>query len=397
MVVGSNSQQHLSSFLKASLLEIMGILGAECGSLFIFDNKNNELILDTFQNSKKIAFDKVRFRMGEGVAGKVVEHRAPVLVKDIDADARFGKNGFAHYHTKSFISVPLIGPVGLIGLINIADKSDRQAFTEKDLEFAKRLAEYSCVIAYNTLLLETLRQEKEEAERQRTLLEKYASVGKLAAGVVHEINSPLDGVLRFTNLLLSQSQNSATMRDYLTEIKQGLQRIEGITKSLLQFSHQVNRSNSKIQQWMRLHELMDESISIFSPRFKDQAVDLQKDYAQSYEIFDAGIAHVFMNLVKNALDAMPRGGNLKIYTRSRGKDLCIVFKDTGAGIPVALQDKVFEPFFTTKVRGKGTGLGLAICREIVSRYEGSIELESTVKEGSTFTVVIPEKYIRHVG
>ncbi len=395
MVTGNTTEQRLGNFLKASLLEIMGILHAECGSLFLFDASNKELVLDTFQNTKKLNFTKVRCRLGEGVSGKVIERQAAVLVKDIDTDHRFSRNGFAHYHTKSFISVPLVGPSGLVGLINIADRSDRQAFTEKDLEFAKRLAEYACIIAYNAEVSEKLRKEKEESDRQRFLLEKYASVGKLAAGVVHEINSPLDGVLRFTNLLLAQVQQKTTAYDYLSEIKLGLERIEGITRSLLQFSHQVNQGAAKRQNWILLNDMLDESLGIFNPRFKDQAVELKKDYLPfKYEIFDAGIAHVFMNLVKNALDAMPRGGLLNVYVRRRGNDLCVVFKDTGGGIPVAIQDKIFEPFFTTKVQTKGTGLGLAICREIMTRYNGAIELESTLQEGSVFTVVIPADFAR---
>jgi signal transduction histidine kinase len=185
------------------------------------------------------------------------------------------------------------------------------------------------------------------------------------------------------------------MHDYLSEIKLGLKRIESITGSLLQFSHQVNQGAVKQQNWILLNDMLDESIDIFNPRFKDQAVELKKEYLPlRYEIFDAGIAHVFMNLVKNALDAMPRGGSLNVYVRRRGKDLCVVFKDTGGGIPVVIQDKIFEPFFTTKAQTKGTGLGLAICREIMSRYNGAIELESTLREGSVFTVVIPAEYVR---
>ncbi|MFA5101235.1 MAG: GAF domain-containing protein, partial [Candidatus Omnitrophota bacterium] len=239
------SQAQIKNFLKDSLLEIMSILKAECGSLFVFDGQNKELVLESFQNSKKIALSGVKYRMGEGVSGKVIESHTPVLVKDINTDRRFHKNGFAHYHTNSFISVPLVTPDGLIGLINIADKSTNEPFTEKDLEFASTLAEYACIIAYNLDLSEKLRMEKEEIDRQKALLEKYATVGKLAAGVVHEVNNPLDGIIRFTNMLLGQSDSHSVAHEYLLEIKRGLSRIENITRSLLQFSHQVNASAAK--------------------------------------------------------------------------------------------------------------------------------------------------------
>jgi len=231
----STSLGQVKNFLKDSLLEIMSILKAECGSLFLFDGRSRELVLESFQNSKKISLSGVKYRMGEGVSGKVIESRAPVLVKDINTDTRFHKNGFTHYCTNSFISVPLVTPDGIIGLINIADKSTHEPFNEKDLEFASTLAEYACIIAYNLDLSEKLRAEKEELDKQKSLLEKYATVGKLAAGVVHEVNNPLDGIIRFTNMLLKQAEAHSVTQEYLGEIKRGLSKIENITKSLLQF------------------------------------------------------------------------------------------------------------------------------------------------------------------
>jgi signal transduction histidine kinase len=110
---------------------------------------------------------------------------------------------------------------------------------------------------------------------------------------------------------------------------------------------------------------------------------------------DLGISHIVVNIIKNAFDAMPDGGILEISTEMRDSLLEINFKDTGIGIPAEIKEHVFEPFFTTKSIDKGTGLGLAISKEIINKYEGSIEAQSLPGEGSTFTVSIPKKYLEN--
>jgi signal transduction histidine kinase len=396
MITSENtSQAQIKNFLKDSLLEIMSILNAECGSLFLFDGQNKELVLESFQNSKKISLGGIKYRMGEGVSGKVIESNIPVLVKDINSDRRFHKNGYAHYHTNSFISVPLVSPDGLIGLINIADKSNHEAFSEKDLEFASTLAEYACIIAYNLDLSEKLRLEKEELDRQKSLLEKYATVGKLAAGVVHEVNNPLDGIIRFTNMLLAQVDMHTVMHEYLVEIKRGLSRIENITKSLLQFSHQVNSSPAK-QSYSDLLMVIDDSVGAYASQIAENIKVNLRLSAPAIRIMDLGLSHIFVNLLKNAIDAMPHGGVLDISTELLDEKLIITVGDTGTGMPASVIEHIFEPFYTTKAHDKGTGLGLAICREIINRYDGSLTVESAVNQGSVFTIKIPAKFIKYV-
>lgn len=395
MITAENSSQaQIKNFLKDSLLEIMSILKAECGSLFLFDCKNKELVLESFQNSKKISLAGVKYRMGEGVSGKVIESHAPVLVTDINTDRRFHKNGFGHYRTNSFISVPLVTPDGLIGLINIADKSTHEPFTEKDLEFASTLAEYACIIAYNLDLSEKLRAEKEEIDRQKALLEKYATVGKLAAGVVHEVNNPLDGIIRFTNMLLGQSDSHSVAHEYLLEIKRGLSRIENITKSLLQFSHQVNATAAK-QSYVELNQIIEDSLSVFGALMSGNIRIERRLSAPAIKLIDLGLSHLFVNLIKNAIDAMPQGGSLRIETSVRDEKLTMIVSDSGNGMDESVIEHIFEPFYTTKAQDKGTGLGLAICKEIVNRYDGAIAVDSAIGKGSTFTITIPAKFIKY--
>lgn len=385
----------LKNFLHSTLREIMSVVDADCGSLFLFDPEHKELILDSFYNSGNLHIEGLRQRIGEGISGKVAQLKVPVLVNNINTDARFNRNGFSHYRTNSFISVPLVGSEGILGLINIADKSTGGPFSEKDLQFAVVLAKYACVIVENLLHSSKLKIEKEALHKQKSLLEKYASVGKLAAGVVHEINNPLDGIIRYTNISLEQVENNSIAREYLLEVKKGLNRIANTTKSLLEFSYQVNSGLSQAKKFVDLHKSIDESLDVLKEKARGP-IRIDKKYMVSLpRIRDFGIQHVAINLIKNALDAMPAGGVLEISTDIKDSAVEIVFQDTGTGIQDEVIGHIFEPFFTTKTIDKGTGLGLSICNEIINKYTGSIRVQSSPGKGSKFTILIPKEHLEN--
>ena len=392
---GTNETEYvlLRSFLSNTLKEIMSVINAECGSLFLFDSQQKELVLDSFYNSGTIHLEGLKQKIGEGISGKVVNIKTPILVKDIANDSRFRRNGFTHYRTNSFISIPLNTSRGILGVINLTDKSSGDAFCEKDLEFAVAISKYACLIIENFNICGELRQEKESLHKQKSLLEQYASVGKLAAGVVHEINNPLDGVIRYSNILLDQLKDNSIAREYLLEVKKGLHRIANITKSLLEFSHQINSTKSK--KYVDLHQLIDESLDLLREK-RNGNIRLNKKYTNNLlRVLDHGLSHIFVNMIKNAFDAMPDGGELEVTTDLKDNLIEICFTDTGLGIPADIRERIFDPFFTTKSIDKGTGLGLAICNEIISKYEGRIDVQSSPGKGSTFIVLIPHKYLEN--
>lgn len=391
----SHADEVIKDVLNIALKEIMSLIGAECGSLFLSDSLQRELVLNTFYNSGSIHLEGLRKKMGEGISGKVADIKEPILVKDIERDLRFSKNGFKHYKTNSFISLPLTTSRGTLGLINLADKSSGDAFSEKDFECATTLARYACFSVDILLNCTNLRAEKEVLNKQKIFLEKYASVGKLAAGVVHEINNPLDGVIRYTNILLNQIDNNSIAQEYLLEAKKGLNRIANITKSLLEFSRQVSSSASKTSKYIDLGKLIDESLDFLEANIND-GIHVHKRYRDSLpKIADLGISHIIVNMIKNAFDAMPHGGILEISAGVNESHLELNFKDTGIGIPAEIKERIFDPFFTTKSIDKGTGLGLAICNEVINKYEGKIEVNSLPGEGSTFKVLIPKKFFEN--
>ncbi len=388
--------QEVGDFFNSALKEIMSACKAECGSLFLFDHNNKELILESLYNSVNINDVKgLKQRVGEGISGKVVDIKNAVLVTNIDQDLRFRRNGFNHYRTKSFMSIPLFSPMGLIGVINIADKKNGQVFDESDLNVANSICKYACLAVDRLITYANLKQEKEISDRKNLLLEKYASVGKLAGGIVHEINNPLDGIIRYTNLLLEQPENSTVTHEYLVEIKKGLTRIANITKSLLDFSYQVNNRNGQEKKYVQINTVIEESLGCFSEKSRER-INVVKQYKGDLpKIMDFGLSHLFVNIIKNAFDAMGESGVLTVTTCLQDSAVQISFHDTGPGIPEEIKESIFEPFFTTKDMGKGTGLGLAISNEIINKYGGRIELQSAIGKGSSFNVLIPKKYLEN--
>ena len=395
LTLPTKSETIINNYLQGVLKDIMSILKAECGSIFIFDNDKKELILNAFYNSHELNIAQRRLKIGEGIVGQVADTKKPVLVKDIDFDERFQHNGFKHYRTNSFMSIPLLSPRGLLGILNISDKSNREPFSDKDFAFVVMLCRYACIIADSLASSERLNQEKEAFNDEKKLLEKYATVGKLAAGIVHEVNNPLDGIIRYTNMLLTKANLDTVAHEYLTEIKKGLNRIAKTTKSLLAFSHQVN-SAEKIKSYVTINELVNDSLDVFKNKIFLHNIQVETNLDNHLaKIADLGISHVCINIIKNALDAMPEGGKLEISSGLNPETVFIRFKDNGRGIPEEIKARIFEPFFTTKSIINGTGLGLAISHEIIAKYGGKIEFQSQLGKGTEFTVLIPKENLEN--
>jgi two-component system NtrC family sensor kinase len=243
-----------------------------------------------------------------------------------------------------------------------------------------------------TSLRERDRHQKAESELRLLQSEKQASVGRLAAGVAHEINNPLTGVLTFTHMLLKRQDIDAEMREDLQTIAAATERVRRIVKGLLDFSRQ-----SKLEpQSTDLNELINATIPLVANQALVKGVLFCFDAGPNIPLrtIDRNqFQSVLLNIIINALDATQQGGHIDITTRlalSEGsKGIEIGIEDTGHGISAEHLDRIFDPFYTTKEVGKGTGLGLSVSQGIVERHGGSIRVQSQVGKGSTFTIWLP--------
>ena len=257
-----------------------------------------------------------------------------------------------------------------------------------------RLANHK-LIEWGKTLEKKVEERTEEIRKMQSHLiqqEKLASLGKLAAGIAHEINNPLGGILIYSHLLLEEKDKGSPEHDNLKKIVKETTRCKDIVKSLLQFARP--RDPEMIQT--DVNEILENSLSIMERQALFQNIKLQKKYSSDLPKIvadSAQLQQVFMNIILNGAEAIDGDGKFTIKTSLAGdkKNINIEFTDTGHGINEKDKKRLFEPFFTTKEVGKGTGLGLAISYSIIQKHEGTIKVKSQVGKGSTFTVIIPVK------
>lgn len=239
-----------------------------------------------------------------------------------------------------------------------------------------------------TVIIEDV-TEKVNTQRQLAGAEKLAAIGQLASRVAHELNNPMDGILRYVNLSLRiiEQENLEKPKEYLAQCREGLMRMVQIVSELLEFSR-----NSYVSfEYVKIERIIEDAVKTMEARAEAAGVRISRSYAPNIpKIRSSNLFQVFCNLIKNALDAMPGGGQLSISTHVTADNTAVVeFRDTGVGLPTENTEAIFEPFFTTKDKVKGTGLGLAISKDIIERHDGRITAESAAEGGSVFTVYLP--------
>jgi two-component system NtrC family sensor kinase len=220
--------------------------------------------------------------------------------------------------------------------------------------------------------------------------ERLATIGQLAAGVAHELNNPLGGVLIYSHLLLENLSDDDPNRENLEKIVNQATRCKKIVKGLLDFSRQTE---PKVEL-ADINNLLKSSLSLVENQALLQNIKISKEFVPSPVhgmVEGSQIQQVFINIIMNAAEAMEGKGNLSIITRLSDdeKFIKLEFTDTGCGISEENIKRLFEPFFTTKEVGKGTGLGLAISYGIIKRHKGTIEVTSEKDIGTTFTIRLP--------
>lgn len=240
---------------------------------------------------------------------------------------------------------------------------------------------------YGTVIVFEDITEKITMQQQLLTSEKLASIGLLSAGVAHEINTPLTGISSYVQILQKKLSTSSHSQ-VLEKIEAQTDRVAKIVKNLLNFAR--NPSESAFQK-VDLSQNLQEIISLIDYKLKNMKIDLKLDIRPIKPIWAQGerIQQVFINIILNAMDAMPDGGTLTITLSQADNQAAVIIEDTGTGIKSQHLPHIFDPFFTTKGIGKGTGLGLSISYAIIKEHEGRISVESEEDKGSRFVINIP--------
>jgi signal transduction histidine kinase len=276
-----------------------------------------------------------------------------------------------------------------LGAIYVDNQESSAPFSSETLEAVDALGRHAALAIENAQLFEREERRVEELRQaQQQLLQsgKLATIGQMAAGIAHELNTPLTYIMGNVELLLVQPLTE-TQRDMLTSVGRGAERIKTLVQRLLLFSRPAEEEPAALD----VNALVERSLEFCHYQILKAGVQLERRLAPGLPPV-RGIASqletALINVVVNAVQAMGEGGRLTVATDAL-PDVQISVRDTGPGIPEDAQPKVFEPFFTTKTEGGGTGLGLSTVLMAVERHHGRVEFETRPGDGTTFRITLP--------
>ena len=291
------------------------------------------------------------------------------------------------------LSIPLKIKDELVGIFNLSNKMSGEMFTPEDLELFTTLANQAAIAIENARLYEEMR----ELEKNLHRADKLTALGTLASNIAHEIKNPLVAIKTFTQLFPEKFNDPEFQKKYNQIVPRELERLEDILHELLNFS----RPAKEVTKPVEVKKVIDEILLFMDNEISKNGVRIIKEYQENLPKILTNpdqMKQVFLNLILNALQAMPEGGSLKISARMviptnrqddirESKFVEIRFSDTGYGIPEENLKNLFKPFFSTKE--DGTGLGLAIVKQIIKDHNGTIEVVSTLNQGTTFQIKLP--------
>lgn len=313
---------------------------------------------------------------GEGIAGRAAQQRALIRIDDVKRarDPRRVRE-MLEINVRSAIAAPLLGDsdlgLGALALYNHEGRPSR--FTDED---GRLLELVSANVSTAIRLLDA------RFEREREI--RFTSLGRLLSGVMHDLRTPLTVISGYVQLM-QVADGPALRAEYGQIVRQQFENISSMQSDLLAFAR---GETTVLIRKVYISKFFDDLAVEFSPEFKQSGVKLDVDITDAGTAFfdESKMKRAFQNLVRNAMEAMPGGGTLRLAARSEGDELVMTVSDSGNGIPKTIRNKLFEPFVTA---GKtlGTGLGLANVKEIVEEHGGSIEVKSS-RRGTCFTIRI---------
>ncbi|HLF02684.1 MAG TPA: GAF domain-containing protein [Anaerolineales bacterium] len=385
--------------LNAAVREIVVRFPYSLASILILDEEQGELEQRAAAGlGTHLIPVGYRYPVSSGIIGHVARTGHTYVTNDVTTDP---------YYTPTFDSttgaelvVPLKREGRVIGVLNL-DKPPGGKFAESEIMAMETLAGHVATALENAYLYartrQTVRELSESLEQlkqtQMQLIQsaKLAAVGQLAAGVAHEINNPLTTISGFSELILEDLPPDNAIRNDLTMIRREAQRARDVVRRLLDFARQSGPHSEPAD----LNDVVRETVILMRNAAVTKSVKVIERYAPDlpWARIDVNqIKQVVLNLLNNAVQAMPKGGSLTVATETALRDrpgICLRLADTGVGIPTENLERIFEPFFTTKPPGEGTGLGLALSYSIVREHGGVIEVSSVMNKGTIFTIWLP--------
>ncbi|OGC04209.1 hypothetical protein A2276_06350 [candidate division WOR-1 bacterium RIFOXYA12_FULL_43_27] len=283
---------------------------------------------------------------------------------------------------KAAVCVPLFAEDRLIGVLALGEKTNHEMYTDDDIDFLNTVSNQLAV----ALERARLHQEMIAAERQLLQADKLSSLGTVAAGMAHEIKNPLASIKGMTEIVVKafEKNDREALEDFKKVVPKELDRISNLIQNLLAYSKPTKPNKLPVD----LNEIVENILKLFEMECMkgNITVKMELGTVSKKDLDPELMRQVFTNLILNAIQAMPDGGQLCVGTNSDAGQLAVEVSDNGTGIPEDKIKNIFDPFFTTKE--KGAGLGLAISYKIVREHGGTITVKSKPGEGTVFTVLL---------
>ncbi len=346
----------------------------------------------------------------------VVRDELPFIIQDVKKSVKKCGCLGIDLKVKSYACLPISTGTNLVGVL-IVGNSEAHGFSPDRLEMMLSVASMAASAIQRTQLFKKLEQEKshlekayreirqlneeleskvrdlKEAQDQIIRSEKLAAAGRLAAGVSHELNNPIGVILNRIECLLTEAEEmnipNELLRDLQT-ISQYAHKISLIVRDLSIFSR-TTYSEPHFDK-VSINDILGDVFFLIEQKIRGKRITLTKDLSRE-ELFVSGdyakLEQVFINIIDNAIDAIPGDGWIRVSTGRQRDSVRIQISDSGCGVPEEHLNKIYDPFFTTKEVGKGTGLGLTISDAIVKDHGGSIDVKTRLKQGTTFTITLP--------
>ena len=368
---------NLERVLHQVVEEAARLMNTKICSLMLLTEDGVELIIEAVYGGSPDYTDRENLSVEEALIGQVIRTKQPLTVMDVREEELYRHPDLASREGLcSLLSVPMIARGRAIGVLNTY-KSTRHRFAESEIQLLSSMADLAAIAIENARLYEQMMVLEERIRR----IEKLGVLGELSVGVAHEIRNPLTIIKMLVHGLRAEYEENQDMGIIASEID----RMNGIVTRFLNYA----RPAESVSEEVDLNVLLDGTVQLVGHRIRRQQIEVERRYEElpTVQADPDQIEQVLLNLLLNALDAMPEGGMLSFTTRAVDGYVEARIRDTGPGIPEEIRDHLFQPFITTK--SDGLGLGLSIVRRIVDEHHGDVRVEADDGTGTEFILTLP--------
>jgi signal transduction histidine kinase/CheY-like chemotaxis protein len=384
----------LTEVLRRTTREMVRALGADTGMAWLLTPTRDRYVPLVGYHVPKDLLGKAEaatLRVDDPFLAKVGGLATPVTATDGQTQPWSDGALTPLIEHKSLLIQPIRWKGELIGAFSVLWLREAHRFTPEELRLTEGIALQGALAVENSRLYAGVKQQMTELKQTQAQLvqsTKLAAIGELAANIAHEINNPLTTVLGFASFIAERLKPEDPMREELTLIQDEASRARDIVRDLLQFS----RQRDFMPETASLNQVLEQVITMVRRQGAFGSVTVNEQYAPDLpgaELDVSRIKQVFLNIINNAVYVMPNGGSLTVRTAADSRGVRVDFEDTGPGIAPEHRDRIFDPFFTTKPEVSGTGLGLSVSLGIVQSHGGTIDVQSELGKGTTFSVILP--------